>query len=58
MKSELHKKIREENYAIRFLVYIVGLFYYDIGNFIIGQIESGRVAGQLYPIHHHLYHRA
>ena len=31
MKSELHKKIREENYAIRFLVYIVGLFIMTLG---------------------------
>ena len=31
MKSELHKKIREESYAIRFLVYIVGLFIMTLG---------------------------
>ena len=31
MKSELHKKIREENYAIRFPVYIVGLFIMTLG---------------------------
>ena len=31
MKNELHRKIREENYAIRFCIYIVGLFIMTLG---------------------------
>lgn len=31
MKNELHRKIREENYAVRFCIYIVGLFIMTLG---------------------------